>query len=136
MVAAAAAGVCGAGGGGGGGVPGPRMALLTVRGALPCREEARRQLQSFPRSATMSAEEVAGAAVVASGSLLPVRGGGAAAAAGGGGRSVVSGAALQGAPFVWLDDGQSAVTFSEGVMLSHAMRLGPMGTGKPISLLL
>jgi len=80
---------------------------------------------------------VAGAAVVASGSLLPVRGGGAAAAAaGGGGRSVVSGAALQGAPFVWLDDGQSAVTFSEGVMLSHAMRLGPMGTGKPISLLL
>lgn len=31
-----------------------------------------------------------------------------------------------------LDDGESAVALSEGVMLSHVLRFGPMGTGKEL----
>lgn len=50
-------------------------------------------------------------------------------------RSAVSGQLLSGGPWAYADDGCSLLSLSEGVMLSHVMRVGPYGTGLVLRLL-
>ncbi|WIA17927.1 hypothetical protein OEZ85_009420 [Tetradesmus obliquus] len=89
---------------------------------------ARQRLQGFPRAPTVPAAAAAACIVVPAGSCLPFRG------PAGCSRSAVSGKAIEG-PWVLLDDGCSAASLAEGVMLAHVMRCGPFGCGKVLQLL-
>jgi hypothetical protein len=92
----------------------------------PCfnREEAKRRLQTFPHSPRITSLDAAAAVVVATASQLPTR-----CSSAGARRSAVSSQLVVG-PWMFLDDGQSVVSLSEAVMISHVIRFGPMGSGQ------
>lgn len=93
------------------------------------RAEAKAKLAGFPKQPTVSARELALRLVTVTGSNLPSR-----PPPGFLRRSVVTGQIIKGPGFL-MDDGFSAVSLSEAVMLSRVLVVSPTGSGKRMAVI-